>query len=675
MAYTKKTWATGDTITDDLLNNIENGISTIDSSLTSLASNKSTATNGQVLTANGNGTATFKDSSGTDSTSINDSTPSTTTTYSGTKIENIKNNIGSQMNDVVINIKSFGAKGDGVTDDTASIQSALDYSDSNRVYIYFPNGTYIVKNTLLLGYNVLLKGAVRGLETNGQHDSNSICQILFTPNDTTIPLFKGKSGITGGQIIMECLFFSTTTIYYTNTRRNTFIDGYNCNSHSYFYALQIINFNYIFTNLKFQYASRMGYCSIRNIGKAIFYNCEMVDSCFYNNYFNGTGDGTHISSFMLGCAKLYSTQFINNWFEFFKYIFDCSSTQGIDFTANHIDFTYRIFNALGICCSLTANIINDSSRNTMVSMGTSWTDPDCLADNDWVLIKVVGHSGISIIGNVSSAVDRLIEIISSVKDMHTYGNVFYTDNATTPFNPDDKLIRVSVGTTGWLGSAHLSNVKLEEINDLSYTTAPTTGLVPGRKVFINNKSVYLDSKYIWRYTDDGTAYGYKSKNLIPKTTDSSWGFDGVNWVPSSDGFKVTASGYVTNAWKDYSVLVVASAGQKYRFNTNTPYYASDGTSRNYLELHFLNASGVDIGGTISIDSRTGAYYFTTPANTANIKVCLNINYSPGVIFTFDTLTMTLYSESDYADIKTRSDGSQILTYLDNTNTTVVQPFI
>jgi lysophospholipase L1-like esterase len=64
MGYNKKIWQTGDTITDIALNNIENGILTVDSSLTSLASNKSTSTNGQVLTANGDGTASFKDATG-----------------------------------------------------------------------------------------------------------------------------------------------------------------------------------------------------------------------------------------------------------------------------------------------------------------------------------------------------------------------------------------------------------------------------------------------------------------------------------------------------------------------------------------------------------------------------------------------------------------------------------
>jgi hypothetical protein len=52
------------------------------------------------------------------------------------------------------NVRDFGAKGDGITDDSAAIQAALDLQ--GRVYI--PAGTYLVNTTLRIKSNTKLYG-------------------------------------------------------------------------------------------------------------------------------------------------------------------------------------------------------------------------------------------------------------------------------------------------------------------------------------------------------------------------------------------------------------------------------------------------------------------------------------------------------------------------------------
>ncbi len=47
-----------------------------------------------------------------------------------------------------VSVEEFGAKGDGVTDDASSIQSALDSASSNGGIIYFPQGTYLLKSAI-----------------------------------------------------------------------------------------------------------------------------------------------------------------------------------------------------------------------------------------------------------------------------------------------------------------------------------------------------------------------------------------------------------------------------------------------------------------------------------------------------------------------------------------------
>lgn len=56
-----------------------------------------------------------------------------------------------------VNAKWFGAKGDGVSDDTVAIQNAID-SLNNGGTIYFPKGEYLIEKTIYLKSNIRLMG-------------------------------------------------------------------------------------------------------------------------------------------------------------------------------------------------------------------------------------------------------------------------------------------------------------------------------------------------------------------------------------------------------------------------------------------------------------------------------------------------------------------------------------
>lgn len=62
------------------------------------------------------------------------------------------------INPKVINVKTaYGAKGDGVTDDTASIQAALDKAKATATSVYIPSGKYL-HNKVLIVDSVTLSG-------------------------------------------------------------------------------------------------------------------------------------------------------------------------------------------------------------------------------------------------------------------------------------------------------------------------------------------------------------------------------------------------------------------------------------------------------------------------------------------------------------------------------------
>ena len=74
------------------------------------------------------------------------------------------NDVNSAVYNAPANVKTYGAVGDGVTDDTAAIQAAL---NSGATTVYVPEGTYLVKDAtntiagdvLVLPAGVTLQGA------------------------------------------------------------------------------------------------------------------------------------------------------------------------------------------------------------------------------------------------------------------------------------------------------------------------------------------------------------------------------------------------------------------------------------------------------------------------------------------------------------------------------------
>jgi hypothetical protein len=68
----------------------------------------------------------------------------------------------SMIGDAPINVKDYGAIGDGVANDTAAIQSAFNAANTAKgATVFFPSGDYLITSTLTLPRSAVIMGATR----------------------------------------------------------------------------------------------------------------------------------------------------------------------------------------------------------------------------------------------------------------------------------------------------------------------------------------------------------------------------------------------------------------------------------------------------------------------------------------------------------------------------------
>lgn len=78
---------------------------------------------------------------------------------------------------VFLNVKDYGALGNGTTDDSAAIQSAITAAKASKRSVYFPDGTYLISTLGTQNGKVLLIGT-----------GNSVLKGTFTYYDATFPI-------------------------------------------------------------------------------------------------------------------------------------------------------------------------------------------------------------------------------------------------------------------------------------------------------------------------------------------------------------------------------------------------------------------------------------------------------------------------------------------------------
>jgi hypothetical protein len=103
-----------------------------------------------------------------------------------------------------VSVKDFGAKGDGATDDTTSIQNAINSVQAAKGgTLYFPPGTYNISAPLTVtGSNVMLMGAGGDSFHDGGTNAYPATKIVYTgtTNTNSIVTFKTINNVANSKI-------------------------------------------------------------------------------------------------------------------------------------------------------------------------------------------------------------------------------------------------------------------------------------------------------------------------------------------------------------------------------------------------------------------------------------------------------------------------------------------
>jgi hypothetical protein len=125
-----------------------------------------------------------------------------------------------QLGSMVLNVKDFGALGDGLADDTTEIQAAVNAAVSSRKPLYIPPGTYTISSTITIpaGEGLTVSGA--GWASSIKLKANANCFIFTMTGADTRSVFRdleldgncleqgvtGSSGGINGSGAVACLF-------------------------------------------------------------------------------------------------------------------------------------------------------------------------------------------------------------------------------------------------------------------------------------------------------------------------------------------------------------------------------------------------------------------------------------------------------------------------------------
>lgn len=186
-------------------------------------------------------------------------------------VTGLQNQLDAKQSEIMVNVRDYGATGDGVTDDTSAIQAAIDLASTTGGTVFAPRGVYLINGTLNIPSSIKLMGS-------GMDNGTSITGTTFRRTVSTgSPMLSVTGAIPG----------SNDAVSATPVKRVTLSD----------FTLRASSSD---TLLRMFYTNRNNVARVRFIGTSghAVHGIEFWDTTFDACTFDFTGSATKASIYL-----------------------------------------------------------------------------------------------------------------------------------------------------------------------------------------------------------------------------------------------------------------------------------------------------------------------------------------------------------------------------------------
>jgi len=387
-----------------------------------------------------------------------------------------------------VSVKDFGATGDGTTDDTATMQAAINYAVANGRDLFIPDGTYIVNQ---LVYNSASYANMPSIYGAGRNQT----------------IIKKKSGSTVGAMLTIGSFGATNFMANVTIEGITF-DGLNSSTSTY----GVLCYNFV--------RSRMVNCIVKN--------------CDFGVYFQGG-----IASWLVDCVIVSNRQGFTadsfasaagaNWPNYHilqRCIVSDNTLWGVYFDNGRM---LRILD-----CDIEGNGTTANTATGGIRVGPDIDSEDgglnpfgIIITNTWLesnkgAASIVMLSGRNMIYNcnIVANVDAVYDIYAEDCNYNLYETLITTANSPSIYETGSVLVGNTITAVAGITLAEMSINRAKTQVDFGGYSAPLaqmpTGLPIGTRGSITNSTVVAAGNF-------GAVVVGGGVNFVPAY------YDGVAW--------------------------------------------------------------------------------------------------------------------------------------------------